>query len=110
MRTRVNFPLEIRGVTARDRAVVTVIRARSGSMAWIVRESEADQVAAARSAANGSSVRLTLDRESSPGQWSCPCDCQEIEGTCGRLCDRQLSAFTCAPVFNGVCSAACTCK
>jgi hypothetical protein len=108
-RGRINFPLDLRGVTVRDRVVVTVIRARSGSMAWIVRESEADQASAARAAANGASGRLTLDRASTPGEWDCPCDCHEIESTCGRLCDRQLSAFTCAPVL-GVCSAACTCK
>lgn len=112
MRTRVIIPLDVRGVTMRDRAVVTVVAAGSQRAVWTLRESDADQLAAARSASQGSSGRLSLDRRD-PGAvaWSCPWECQAIEATCHRRCDdRGLSAFTCAPTLGMGCSASCTCK
>jgi hypothetical protein len=111
MRGRVNIPLEIRGVTMRDRAVVTVLRAGSGTATWTLDESDADQLAAARRAAGGASVTLSLHREDSRDAqpWSCPCDCETARSSCDQACRDGAAAFTCAP-FAGTCSASCTCK
>ena len=112
-RSRVNMPVEIRGVTMRDRAVVTVLRAASGRTTWTLRESDADQLDTARRAADGSGGRLTLDRRDSRDvqPWTCPCDCPAVQAACDRTCtDRGAAAFTCAPVFVAACSASCTCK
>jgi hypothetical protein len=111
MRGRVNIPLEIRGVTMRDRPVVTVLRAGSGRATWTLSESPADQLEAARRAAGGSSVTLTLRREDSRDAqlWSCPCDCETARSSCDQACAQGVAAFTCAP-FGGTCSASCTCK
>ena len=44
MRWRVNIPIDIKGVTLRDRAVVTVLRAGSGRATWTLSYSDADQI------------------------------------------------------------------
>lgn len=110
-RGRLNIPIDIKGVTLRDRAVVAVVRAGSGKSTWTLYESDEDQMEAARRAANGSGARLSFARQDSrdPVPWSCPCDCPAVQAACDRLCPHGASAFTCSP-FNGTCTASCSCK
>jgi hypothetical protein len=112
MRSRVQMFLEIKGVTVRDRAVVTVLRAASDGITWTLRDSDAEQFSEARSAANGGGGHLRFERQESRDAqpWTCPCDCHAIQQACGETCERGAAAFTCAPVNSGVCSASCTCK
>lgn len=111
MRGRVNIPIDIKGVTLRDRAVVAVVRAGSGKSTWTLRESDADQLEAARRAATGSGGGLRFaaqdTREAVP--WTCPCECPAVQAACGQICPRGAAAFTCAP-YAGACSASCSCK
>ncbi len=110
-RWRVNIPIDIKGVTLRDRAVVTVLRAGSGRATWTLSDSDADQIDIARRAANGSGGGLTFtkgdNREATP--WTCPCDCPAVQSACGQVCPHGAAAFTCAP-FGGTCTASCSCK
>lgn len=110
-RGRVHVPIDIKGVTLRDRAVVAVVRAGSDRAAWTLSESDADQLDAARRAANGSAGGLTFEKRDSrePEPWSCPCDCPAVQAACGQTCPNGAAAFTCAP-FNGTCTASCSCK
>lgn len=111
MRGRVNVPIDIKGVTLRDRAVVTVMRAGSDRSTWTLSDSDADQLDAARRAANGSAGGLTFEKRDSrePEPWSCPCDCPAVQAGCDRTCPHGAAAFTCAP-FGGTCTASCSCK
>lgn len=110
-RGRVVVPVDIKGVTLRDRAVVAVVRAGSGRSTWSLSESDADQLEIARRAANGSGSGLSFDKEDSRDAvpWTCPCDCPAVQATCGQLCPSGAAAFTCAP-FSGTCTASCSCK
>jgi hypothetical protein len=66
-------PIDIAGVTLRDRTVVSVLAASSGQASWNLREDAPTQLEAALAAARGSSARLTFQREAArPGGWSCP--------------------------------------
>jgi len=111
MRWRVNIPIDIKGVTLRDRAVVTVLRAGSGRATWTLSYTDDDQMEVARRAANGSGGGLAFDRhdnrEAVP--WTCPCDCPAVQSACGQICPHGAAAFTCAP-FGGTCTASCSCK
>ena len=111
MRWRVNIPIDIKGVTLRDRAVVAVIRAGSGKSTWTLSESDADQLESARRAANGSGSGLRFDRQESRDAvpWTCPCDCPAVQASCGQICPNGAAAFTCAP-FGGTCTASWSCK
>jgi hypothetical protein len=111
MRGRVNIPIDIKGVTLRDRAVVAVVRAGSAKSTWTLSESDAEQVESARRASNGSGSGLSFDklntRDAVP--WTCPCDCPAVQAACGQICPHGAAAFTCAP-FGGTCTASCSCK
>ena len=66
-------PINITGVTLRDRTVVSVIAASSGQASWSLREDASTQLEAALAAARGSRARLTFQREAAtPGGWNCP--------------------------------------
>jgi hypothetical protein len=62
MRGVFHIPLEIRGVTARDRGVVTVESAVGGRVRWALRETPEEQLAAALDNVRGSSGRLSMER------------------------------------------------
>ena len=111
MRGRINIPVDIRGVTLRDRAVVAVVRAGSGKSTWTLSESDADQLESARRAANGSGSGLRFERQErrDVAPWTCPCDCPAVQASCGQICPYGAAAFTCAP-FGGTCTASCSCK
>jgi len=111
MRGRVNIPIDIKGVTLRDRAVVAVVRAGSGRSTWALSESDADQLESARRAANGSGSNLSFDKQDSRDAvpWTCPCECPAVQAACGLTCPNGAAAFTCAP-FGGTCTASCSCK
>jgi hypothetical protein len=110
-RGRVFLPLEIPGITVRDRAVVTVSAAGSRQSVWRLREGDAEQLRAARFAARGDPARLTLVREDGrPGGWECTCDPRVIEGRCSERCtDTGLAAHAATP-FETSCSSSCTCR
>jgi hypothetical protein len=113
MRGRVLIPVDIRGVTLRDHAVVTVAAASAEGVSWTLHQTAADQLEAARAAARGASGRLTFDRRDRDraGAWTCPCECPRIQATCAERCaDTGLAAFTCAPIGGAGCSASCSCK
>jgi hypothetical protein len=116
-RTRgsVFVPLEVSGITLRDRAVITVTGAGSAGTAgttWRIREGDAKQVAAARAAAQGSGGQLTLDRQEGGGvAWECPCEPATIETSCNERCaDRGPAAHRATRMLNAGCSASCTCR
>jgi len=105
------LPVEIPGVTLRDRAVVTVSSAASGQFQWRLRENDAEQLTAIVTSARGATGRLSFQREASvPGGWVCPCDSAALESVCDARCSAGRAAVTCTPTFNGSCSSVCTCK
>jgi hypothetical protein len=110
-RGRVFIPLEA-GLTLRDRAVVTISSAASGSVRWSLREDELNQLDAALASAKGSTGRLSMDRiERDPDAWSCPCSCAVVEALCDRSCGATgRAASSCTRTFEGGCAASCTCK
>ena len=105
------LPLEIAGITVRDRAVVTVSAAGSRQSVWRLREDDAEQLRAARSAARADKARLALVREDGgPGGWECPCDTRVIEARCSERCaDTGLATHAATP-FDTSCSSSCTCR
>jgi hypothetical protein len=111
MRGRINIPIEIKGVTLRDRAVVAVVRAGSGKSTWTLSDSDAEQAESARRASNGSGSGLRFDKQDSRDvvPWTCPCNCPAVQAACGQICPNGAAAFTCAP-FSGTCTASCSCK
>jgi hypothetical protein len=113
MRGVFNIPLEIRGVTARDRGVVTVESAVGGRVRWALRETPEEQLAAALDDVRGSGGRLSMERldrdEREP--FACPCECPEVQAMCEKTCVRGgLGAFACNPMDLNGCAAGCTCK
>jgi hypothetical protein len=112
MRGVFHIPLEIRGVTARDRGVVTVESAAGGRVRWALRETPEEQFAAALDDVRGSGGRLSMERldrdEREP--IICPCECPQVQATCEQTCVHGLGAFTCTPIDLNGCAAACTCK
>jgi len=111
-RGRILIPLDFRGVTMRDRAVVVVTAVKSGRIAWTLRQDEADQLAAALAASQGSPGHLTIERvETETATWTCPCECAAIEAACNRRCaETGRAASSCARTFDAGCAATCTCK
>ena len=113
-RTRgsVLVPLEVAGIALRDRAVITVAGAGSAGTTWRMRESDAEQLAAARDAARGWGGQLTLDREDGASvAWECPCEPAPIEASCIERCaDRGPAAHWPTRMLNAGCSASCTCR
>jgi hypothetical protein len=116
-RTRgsVFVPLEVSGITLRDRAVVTIAGAGTAGAAhttWRLRESDAEQLAAARDAAQGSGGQLTLDREDGrDAAWECPCEQATIEASCAERCAYSgPAAHWATRMLNAGCSASCTCR
>jgi hypothetical protein len=113
-RTRgsVFVPIEIPGITINDRAVVTVAAAGSAQTAWRAREREAEQLAAARAAAQGSAAHLTFDRDDGGrGAWECPCEPTAIEASCAARCAHSgPAAHWATRMLNAGCSASCTCR
>jgi hypothetical protein len=108
-RGRVFVPLDIRGVTLRDRAVVAVVAAASAHRSWRLQQSDSDQLAAALSAAKGLQGRLAFDREDVAVDWHCPCDCAAIQDLCDRRCGTRGVVSGCAVTRTSACSASCTC-
>ena len=104
MRWRVNIPIDIKGVTLRDRAVVAVVRAGSGKSTWTLSESDADQLER-----SGSGLRFDKQESRDAVPWTCPCDCPAVQASCAQICPNGAAAFTCAP-FGGTCTASCSCK
>lgn len=112
MRGVFNIPLEIRGVTARDRGVVTVESAVGTRARWALRETPDDQFAAALSEARGSGGRLSMERLARDDRepFTCPCECTDVQAGCEKTCPRGSAAFTCSPFDVSSCAAGCTCK
>jgi hypothetical protein len=113
MRGRFLIPIEVRDVTLRDHAVVTVASAVSGATSWTLHESADEQLEAARAASRGAFARLVLDRHEATEAiaLACPCDCPTIQSACAGVCRQTgLAAFSCAPVFGSGCSAGCSCQ
>jgi hypothetical protein len=110
-RGQVFVPLELAGITVRDHAVVTVSAAGSERSVWRMREGEAEQLDAARSAARGGAAHLGLVRDDDrPGEWECACDARAVEASCIERCaDRGLAAHAATP-FEGNCTSSCTCR
>jgi hypothetical protein len=110
-RGQVFVPLEFAGITLRDHAVVTVSAAGSDQSVWRMREVEAAQLSAARSAARGGPAHLGLVRDDdTSGRWACACDARAIEASClDRCADRGLAAHTVTP-FQANCTSSCTCR
>jgi hypothetical protein len=109
-RRRVNRPLEFRGVTTRDRVVVTVLRVVTERGVWALRGSD-NLAQAARRRASGSGGRLTMTRTAASGlpQSICPCETSAVETRCRDVCEGSLTAYTCSPWFPG-CTTSCTCN
>ena len=111
-RRSVYVPIEIPGVTLRDRAVITVARAASGETTWRLRESDAEQLAAARETARGSGGQLTFEREDGgTGAWECPCEPDTTAASCEARCvDSGPAAHRATRLLNAGCAASCICR
>jgi hypothetical protein len=111
-RGSVFVPLGIPGITLRDRAVVIVAAAGSGPTTWRIRESDAEQLLAARAAARGSGAQLTFEREDGgSGAWECPCAPAGLEASCRERCgDTGLAGHEAIRLLNAGCSASCICR
>jgi hypothetical protein len=111
-RGRVLIPIEIPGVTLRDRAIVSVTAVASGRVAWKLRQTEAEQLDTAFAVSKDLPGRLSLDRyDAGPSDWSCPCECSTIQAACDRRCAATApTASTCTRTFDSGCSATCSCK
>jgi hypothetical protein len=110
-RGQILIPLEIPGVTLRDRAVVAVSAAASERVSWTLRETDRQQLDAVLATAQGSAGPLTFQRQdTAPGGWSCSCDCTALEGACERRCGAGRAAAACSRTLDGGCSATCSCK
>ena len=112
-RGRTLIPLPMAGVTIRDRVVVTVLSAGSGTAVWTLRENESSQLSAARAASRGSGGRLSLVRSSNKESagWTCPCDCAAIQTACDQMCGTTgRASSTCERTLDSGCAASCTCK
>ena len=108
-RGRVFVPLDIRGVTLRDRAVVAVVAAASPRRSWRLQQTDGDQLVAALSAAKGLQGRLAFEREDAQVDWQCPCDCEAIQSLCDRRCATRGIVSGCAVTRTSACSVSCTC-
>ena len=103
-------PLDIRGVTLRDHAVVAVVGAASARRSWRLRQTESDQLAAALAAAKGLPGHLSFERNDVGVEWQCPCVCSAIQALCDRQCGRQRGIVTgCTQTRQAACSSSCTC-
>jgi hypothetical protein len=71
-RARVFVPLDMRGVTLRDRAVVSVVRAASARRSWRLQQTDSEQLAAAEAAATGLRAQLSFERSDMAVEWQCP--------------------------------------
>ena len=72
-RGRTLIPVDIPGVTLRDRAVVAVVAAAADKVAWRLRETGSEQIDAALIASKGSPARLSFERDDKySGSWNCP--------------------------------------
>jgi hypothetical protein len=116
-RTRgsVFVPLEVSGITLRDRAVITIAGAGSEGTAgttWRLRESDAEQLAAARATAQGWGGQLTFDREDGGSvAWECQCEPAAIEAPCAERCaDRGPAVHWATRMLNAGCLASCACR
>jgi hypothetical protein len=110
-RGRILIPLEIQGVTIRDRAVVTVMSASSARDAWRLQQSDTEQFGAALSVSKDLRADLSVVRfDAGPGEWSCPCECSAIEALCSRHCATGRATSACTLMRDFGCSASCTCK
>ena len=108
---RTLVPVEIPGISIRDRAVVAVAAVGSGRLAWTLREDDTAQVSAARAAVEGRPGRLVLVRTESAPQWSCACDPRETDARCeGRCRANGVAAATALLLPDGGCSATCACR
>lgn len=114
MRGIFHVPLDIRGVTARDRGVVTVEHVLGDRVEWTLRETPEEALEAARTEVRGSGGRLSLERRESADvapPLICPCDCPAVQSACERACPRDgPGAFTCFPLNGAGCSASCSCR
>jgi hypothetical protein len=113
MRGRFFVPLDIRGITARDRGVVTIAAAASSAESWRLDDPAADQLTAARAEVQRYHGGLSLVRGGPPAAAVplCPCECPAIQSACEDRCASQgAAAFTCSPNPGGGCSAGCTCR
>jgi hypothetical protein len=111
-RGSVFVPLEVPGITLRDRVVVTVAAAGSGRAVWRTRQGDADQLAAVRAAAQGWAARLSFERDdNAQDAWSCPCEPPAIEASCTERCaDSGVAASEATRLLNVGCLASCTCR
>jgi len=110
-RRQLFVPLDIRGIAALDRAVVTISVVQSGRAVWTLRESEADQLRSARAAAQGSSAQLTMDSQESQAAWVCPCEAITVGAVCSERCaDTGLVTHQATVLPDTGCSASCTCR
>lgn len=109
-RGRVFVPLDIRGVTLRDHAVVAVVGAASARRSWRLQQTESDQLAAALAAAKGLPGHLAFERNDVGVEWQCPCVCSAIQALCDRQCGRQGGIVSgCTQTRQAACSSSCTC-
>jgi hypothetical protein len=109
-RARINRPLEFRGVTTRQRVVVTVLEVVTEHARWTLRQPEPVLLDVARRRANGYGVGLAMNRTPADGLPDplCPCDLEATETACRTSCGGTLRAYTCSPWFPG-CTRSCSC-
>jgi hypothetical protein len=123
-RLPLNFVLEVKDVTTRDRYVVLIDEVRTARRVHRVHEPLDEIVRQARKAAGFETARLSSDEEpvARPGSEhslrppdpldvpACACECADAYALGERGCGSQgLAAFTCSPL-SGSCSMGFSCK
>lgn len=111
-RQRVNFSVEVAGVTARDRYVLVLETVDTARASWRVREGMAEQIEMARRVAKFSAGILESDQVAGSGTIpDCGCACEAADALGREGCGQDgLAAFTCTPFYSGGCSLGFTCK
>ena len=111
-RGQVLVPLEIPGVTMRDRVVITLSAVGSDRAAWRMREAESGQLKAARAAAQGAPAHLAFEREEGGAAgWECGCDARAVEARCLDHCaGTGLATHAATRLLAAGCLASCTCR
>jgi hypothetical protein len=111
-RGQVLVPLEIRGVTTRDRAVITLSAVAYDGGTWRMREAEPEQLKVARAVAEGAPAHLAFDREDGGvASWECGCDARAVEARClDRCAGTGLATHAATRLLVTGCVASCTCR
>jgi hypothetical protein len=117
-RQPLQFPLEVKGVVARDRFVAVLEEVRTARRQWTMHGGLAAILDQARRAAELRPAELTADERVLTDRARdavaippCPCTCDEASAVGTDGCrPAALAAFTCSPIYPESCSTGFACQ